>query len=227
MRTRQDAFTRGSARTTKTAAVQQEWNRFGAPGFVLAGKGEVLASGLPKDPEAAARAYLDRERAAYGLSSQDVAALEVVAVNPMGEAKVVTLRQTFGGVPAGVDGLAVVAVRDGAVSFVSSTLAPTDSAATQRRSPATLTPAQAIQRAASHVGATATRVTERGTAAERRETSGGWRSFTATGLRGDQRVKQVVIPVPGASPRTAWHVEVAEKADQMYAVYVDAVTGDR
>lgn len=225
-RTRQDAFARGSARRAQSATTQQTWNRFGAPGFVLAGKGEVLASGLSKDPAAAARAYLERERAAYGLTSQDVAALDVVAVNPMGEAKVVTLRQTFGGVPAGVDGLAVVAVRDGAVSFVSSTLAPTDSSATQRLAPATLTPAQAIERAATHVGATATKVTERGSAAKSREAAGGWRNFTAAGLRGDQRVKEVVVPVPGGSPRTAWHVEVSEKADQMYAVYVDAVTGE-
>ena len=100
------------------------WNRFGAPAsYVLDGTAPVT-TGLSAKPETAARQFLSAERAAFGLSAAQVADVEVVGTNRIGDATVVLLRQTFGGVPAGLDGMAAVAVQGGSVRYVSSTMTP-------------------------------------------------------------------------------------------------------
>lgn len=215
-----------AARSAPAQPAQQTWNRFGSPGVVLATKAAPLASGLSKDPTTAARQYLEGERAAYGLSASDIDAMEVIGRNTLGDNTIVMLRQKFGELPAGVDGTVTVAVKDGAVRYVNSNLAPADTA-TLRRAPAApkLTPEQALARAATHIGAKATDITERGSATGR-SANGGWRTFTADGLERDQRVKEVAVPVPGQAARAAYHVEVVERPDKAYAVYVDAVTGE-
>ncbi|MEK8107345.1 hypothetical protein NKG94_23325 [Micromonospora sp. M12] len=75
-----------------------------------------LASGLPSDPEAAARAYLAGNRDLFGMDATEVASMERVLVRPIGSGTVVTLRQRFGDLPAGPDGLVTLAVADGRCS---------------------------------------------------------------------------------------------------------------
>ncbi|MFI7445591.1 M36 family metallopeptidase [Nonomuraea indica] len=101
-------------------AARVRWNALGTPAVVTGA--EPLAEGLGKDPEQAARAYLKSHETLFGLSAQAVDALEKVAVNPIGEGHAVLLRQRFGGLPAGVDGLVSVGVLDGAVRHVTSSL---------------------------------------------------------------------------------------------------------
>lgn len=107
----------------KSAArgVTVRWNRFGAPASVT-GDGP-LAEGLPGGPEKVARAYLAGNRDLFGLDAAEVDALEKVAVNPIGDGAAVLLRQRFGDLPAGHDGLAAVGVRGDEVVSVTSTLA--------------------------------------------------------------------------------------------------------
>ncbi|TDB94420.1 M36 family metallopeptidase [Actinomadura sp. 7K534] len=106
----------------KSAArdVTVRWNRFGTPASVT-GTG-ALADGLPGGPEKAARAYLAGNRDLFGLDAPAVTALEKVAVNPIGDGAAVLLRQRFGDLPAGHDGLVAVGVRGDEVVSVTSSL---------------------------------------------------------------------------------------------------------
>lgn len=123
------------------------WNNFGTPA-VLASAGAPLAEGLPSDPVAAARAYVARNQQLLGLTARAAGALEVVTVAPMGEGAAVLLRQRFGDLAAGVDGLVTIGVRDGKVFHVSSSLARDVSAP----APATLSAQDAARRAARDAG---------------------------------------------------------------------------
>jgi extracellular elastinolytic metalloproteinase len=101
---------------------QARWNDFGTPA-VLSSTGAPLAVGLPADPAAAAEAYVAANRDVLGLTERGAEALEVISVAPIGEGAAVLLRQRFGDLAAGHDGLLSVGVRDGAVWHVSSSLA--------------------------------------------------------------------------------------------------------
>ncbi|WP_149258655.1 M36 family metallopeptidase [Actinomadura sp. K4S16] len=126
--------------------VTVRWNRLGTPASVT-GAGP-LAGGLPGDPEKAARAYLEGHRDLFGLDAAAVGALEKVAVNPIGEGAAVLLRQRFGGLPAGYDGLVAVGVSGGEVVSVTSTLSR-DGAAP---APATLSQKDAVAAAGRDAG---------------------------------------------------------------------------
>jgi extracellular elastinolytic metalloproteinase len=96
--------------------------RFNALGTPAAEGPGAVASGLPADPVAAARAYLADPESGYGLDAAAVAAMDVVLQRAIGEGTVVTLRQRFGELPAGFDGLASLLVKGGTVLRVTSSL---------------------------------------------------------------------------------------------------------
>jgi extracellular elastinolytic metalloproteinase len=98
------------------------FNDLGTPSKLVS-TGRPLASGLPSDPVAAARAYVAGNRELLGLTPRAANALEVVTVAPMGDGAAVLLQQRFGTLLAGYDGLLVVGVRDGMVFYVSGSLA--------------------------------------------------------------------------------------------------------
>jgi len=108
----------------RTLAAQQHvtarWNRLGTPADLMP-QHTALATGLPADPATAARTYLSQHHDLLGLTQRAVDSLEVVAVNPIGTGSAVLLREKFGDLPAGYDGLAAVGVAGGKVYLVSST----------------------------------------------------------------------------------------------------------
>ncbi|WP_433306592.1 M36 family metallopeptidase [Actinoplanes sp. CA-030573] len=132
-----------------TAGADARWNRFGTPA-TLVPAAEPLATGLPADPIAAARAFVDGNRDVLGLTERGAAALDLLTSAPMGDGAAVVFRQRFGDLVAGHDGLLSVGVRDGQVWYVSSSLAR-DAAAPE---PATLTAADAARAAAADAGLT-------------------------------------------------------------------------
>ncbi|MEV0431425.1 M36 family metallopeptidase [Micromonospora sp. NPDC050495] len=125
------------------------WTDFGTPAS-LTPTDRPLATGLSADPAAAARAYVAANRELLGLTEAGAAALEQLTVAPMGEGATVLFRQRFGDLPAAVDGVLAVGVRDGAVWHVSSSLAR-DGAAP---APATLSAEQAQRVATVDAGLT-------------------------------------------------------------------------
>ncbi|MET4077892.1 M36 family metallopeptidase [Janibacter sp. UYMM211] len=200
------------------------WNRFGSVDTVTpTSASSPLATGLGSDPVDAARAYLEDNATAFGLTSADISAMEHVTTNEVGKSSVVMLRQVIDGVPAGIDGMVVVAVDKGSVRYVSSTLAPVDGA-TGARKAAALTPEEALGKAAEDVGADAKGIKRAGSA--QRSSGKGWTDMTASGLHGTQQAKLVAVPVPGEDPRQAYQVVVREDQDSGYSVYVDAQSGE-
>ncbi|GAA2612586.1 M36 family metallopeptidase [Actinomadura fulvescens] len=188
-----------AAQRGATEGAVVRWNRLGTPATVTRA-GAPLAAGLPNDAERAARAYLAEHRDLFGLSEQSVAALERVAVNPIGKGAAVLLRQRFGDLPAGYDGQVAVGVADGKVVSVSSTLAR-DAAAP---APATLVQDQAVESAARDAAMTVA-------AAE------------------TKRARLVAVPTP-AGVRSAYQVTLIDaggSGGEPAAVnsYVDARTG--
>ncbi|MFC0006572.1 M36 family metallopeptidase [Micromonospora siamensis] len=141
--------TSGQRDRAAQAGARARWTDFGTPA-TLASTGRPLATGLPTAPEETARAYVAANRDLLGLTEAGADALETLTVAPMGQGATVVLRQRFGDLPAAVDGIIAVGVRDGAVWHVSSSLAR-DAAAPQ---PATLTAGQARQRAIADSGLT-------------------------------------------------------------------------
>jgi extracellular elastinolytic metalloproteinase len=125
------------------------WNAFGTPA-TLTSTGRPLAVGLPADPVAGARAYINANRDLLGLTARGADALEVLTVAPIGAGAAVLFRQRFGGLAAGVDGLISVGIRGGAVWHVSSSLAR-DAAAP---APATLSRSEAERAAIRDAGLT-------------------------------------------------------------------------
>jgi extracellular elastinolytic metalloproteinase len=126
---------------------QARWNGFGTPS-VLRSTGAPLATGLANDPVQAAREYIAANRDLLGLTASGADALELLSAAPMGAGAAVLFRQRFGDLPAGHDGLVSIGVRDGAVWYVSSSLARDGKAP----APATLSAAAAERIARADAG---------------------------------------------------------------------------
>ncbi|HZN19397.1 MAG TPA: M36 family metallopeptidase [Micromonosporaceae bacterium] len=174
------------------------WNPLGTPhalGPVAAG----LARGLPADPEAAARRYLSGNRDLFGFDESAVSSLERLLVQPIGAGAIVVLRQRFGSLPAGHDGLVSVAVSNGTVVRVSSSLSR-DARAPE---PATLSPEQAYEVARRDAGLAPEQVQSSDT-------------------------QLVAVPTPAAGPRAAYAVTLVGGGagePAAFTTYVDARTG--
>jgi extracellular elastinolytic metalloproteinase len=123
------------------------WNALGTPRALGPIKGH-LATGLPADPETAARQYLRQDGDVFGLDADAVARMDRLSVQRVGAGAVVLLRQRFGDLPAGHDGLVAVLVNKGSVVRVTSSLSR-DTGAPQ---PATLSADEAVAAAVRDAG---------------------------------------------------------------------------
>ena len=180
-------------RLAREEGLKARWNRFGTAEAVSAPRGAV-ARGLPGDPVAAARQWIAANRDLLGIDSSR---LRLVASNPIGDGRAVLLRQRFGSLPAGRDGMIAVGVRDGAIAYVSSSLAPDT----------TLSGARALSAAAA----------VRAAAADAR-----LRPDTVVG-----KPKLVAVPTPRRGNRRAWQVQLLSNGAEPRAVstFVDAENG--
>ena len=200
------------------AGLTARFNRLGTPSLVTASEG-ALRRGLPSGAEAAARAYLRAERELFGLSAAAVDDLELVSISPLGDGAAVLLRQRFGRLPAGLDGLVSIGVRDGDALFASSSLSR-DAAAPAA---ATLSAGEAVLAAVRDAGRTvsAATIAERG----RR---GRWTAYSAPGFSDLVHVRSVAVPTPSEGVRAAYQVVLVDEqaAEPLgYTSYVDARTG--
>ncbi|MEU9886408.1 M36 family metallopeptidase [Sphaerisporangium sp. NPDC051011] len=185
-----------SARKSTKATVR--WNNLGTPAIVTSA--EPLAEGLAADPAQAARDYLKANTGLFGLEAEAVDALETVAVNPIGTGHAVLLRQTFGGLPSGYDGLVSIGVSQGKVVYASSTL----SRATEAPPAAAITEQRALEIAARD----------------------GEIDLAAASTK---RVEEVAVPAADGVHR-AFQVTLIEQGHEdepaAYTTYVDAVSGE-
>ncbi|HEV7654599.1 MAG TPA: M36 family metallopeptidase [Mycobacteriales bacterium] len=193
-RTGSMAPTTGQAAAAARMAAKVSWNRFGTPAALGPG---TLATGLSTDAVTAAKQYLTRNTALFGLDAKAVDGLTTLAVSPLGAGSVVLLQQRFGTLPAGRDGLVAIAVTGGKVVRVTSTL----SRSTAAPAPATLTAAQARTAALADVKIPAGKATS--------------------------TVRAVAVPTPQGPRAAYEVDLVAPDPDrpQAYQTYVDGVTG--
>lgn len=193
------------------------WNAFGTPATLIR-HGGYLATGLGDDAPAAARQFLTANRELFRLTPETIADLELVNDAPLGKGHSVLLRQRFGDLRAGEDGMVAVGVVDGKVTYVSSSLTGDTGAPAE----ATLTAVDAFRRAAADVG--------REIAPDGISAGGlkrGWFEFGVEGSSDTQRARLVAIPTPTDGVRTAWETLITDydKATFMATHFVDARTG--
>jgi hypothetical protein len=138
----------------------------------------------------------------------------------MGTGGAVVFRQRFSGLPAAVDGLVNLAVTNGSVAYVSSSIAPdadAPSAASISREQAFSTAAAAAGR---RVDAAGVRVTGQ---------RGGWTSLQVDGLAQPQFTRLAALPTPADGVRLVHDNVVTDNSDQALPVnsreLVDANTG--
>ncbi|HEX9824946.1 MAG TPA: M36 family metallopeptidase, partial [Actinomycetota bacterium] len=196
-----------------------DWNTFGTPASLIR-YGGYLATGLSRDAVRAARAFVSEHRALFGLSSLRGLRLLADARMTDSDGHAVIFTETWGGLPAGWDGLITVGVANGKVAYVSSS-ALGDAAAP---APATMGPRAAWLLAAQSIGIHRTLDDLTATRSE----DGDVLTFDADGLRMPQRARLVAFPAL-EGVRTAWEVDVRDfgpGVNILYTLMVDARGGD-
>lgn len=201
----------------RLAGVTATWNRTGTPRS-LSVAGGALSRPRAGDPLAIARAWVQSNRAAFGLSAADVESLAVIRNHelPGVRARVLSFTQTFGGFPAAVGGVMTVLVdRDGrVVSYSGDSVRSTGLNASFE-----LTGAEALS------GVVNDLVSGLGFEAEATgEVRGGYDVFDGLGLQSPQYVKQVAFPT-SAGARPAFAVLSVLSLDEAWATIVDGATG--
>ncbi|MDX6722471.1 MAG: extracellular elastinolytic metalloproteinase, partial [Solirubrobacteraceae bacterium] len=201
------------------AGTRVRWDhRFGTPRFIANATGYLTgpADGAPAD---VARAFVDGNRAAFGLSADDVAALAVSRDHalPGTGTHAVTFKQVVGGAESAAGGRLTVAVTSsGRVLSVAGDAARSPGGLT---GPYVLTPAQALGKVA---GALAPGVSF---APDAQGTEAGYEVFARGPFATVQRVaKAAFLTSEGARP--AYRVLFAPKLDEAWDVVIDAGSGD-
>jgi hypothetical protein len=206
-----------SAARQRAAAAPGEtvrFNRFGTAEMVTASStGGVLAEGLSADPVEAARQWVALRPDLYGLSADYVAGMQVVRNAPLGAGRAILLRQTFGGLPAGIDGQVGVGVMNGKIVQAWSSLTRD----TQLTGELQLTAEEAVRQA---VGGNPTvRVVGQ---------QDRWTLVEVVGVFNQPvRARPVAVPTPTQGVRPAWELLLIESgATAGVSQLIDAENGD-
>ncbi len=181
----------------RVGAAKVRWNSLGEPESV--GPDKALATGLTGDPVTEARQYLLNNQDLYGLDADAVAAMDTVLMEPLGAGTVVQLRQRFGNLPAGHDGLVSILLNHGNVVRVTSSL----SRDTTAPEASTLSAADAVTAALDDAGLRADQVSA-------------------------PDVLEVAVPTPENGPRAAYEVTLVStdvETPTAFTSYVDGRTG--
>ena len=189
------------------------WNRFGTPHAVAPRSGN-LATGLSSDNTTAARQWISRNLALLGIGAAAARDLEVVTATGHS----VLLRQRFGGLPAGIDGTVGVAVVDGRVAHVWSSLTRDTTLTGERR----LSAEEAVSAATADVGPQVDPAEMEATPDD-----GEWTVLDVEGVTEPARARLVAVPTPLDGVRPAWETLTLQPADAAgYSHLIDAETGD-
>jgi hypothetical protein len=197
------------------------WGQFGTPASVLR-YGKFLARGVRgKTAAAAARWYLQRHKALFGLSSLD--GLRVESMNRLVGSKgfVVNFRQVFGNLETSESGLVTVGVTGSKnrwkIAYISSSLTRDRALA----GTAKLSAAGAWTAAARSAGLTKTIAN----VLSRKKTR-GWTQLGVAGVQGNQLVKLVAFPTLRRGVVPAYETVVVDlKTPLALRTFVDAATG--
>lgn len=200
-------------------AVDLRWNQFGTPASILPVTGE-LARATSSDPATAARAWLRKNAAVFGLTKDQVNALELVNSQAFAQsdARAVLFRQKFGDLTPALGSMVTVGVANGAIAYASSSITKT----TGEPPAATLTPLQAFVKAAADVG----RTVKAGDIVS--EVADGWTRLAVPGFAQQQLVRERALALADGSVRPVFETNVLDVQGGSafaYTVMVDGVTG--
>jgi len=203
------------------------------PPRALGNAAKPLATGLSADAEQAARAYLAGNRDLFGLDEAAVAALEPLLVRELGTGTIVTLRQRFGDLPAGHDGLVTVLVSAGNVPG-SGRSGPRSEATRPDRAGRPGRPASEASATSNVLRVTSslsrdTSVPEAATLSAADAVAIARKDAGLGESAGASDVRRVAVPTPADGPRDAYAVTLtAPNAADPLAVttYVDGRTGE-
>jgi extracellular elastinolytic metalloproteinase len=222
----------GRRGTTAPTAAQQRaagaldarvrWNRFGTPQSMLPRSGGLGERVAAHSAAQAARRWVGAQRDLFRLAGTD--GLRVEQSARLGGGHAVVMRQQFGGLPAGTDGVLTVGVSGSReagwqVVYASSSVTGDGTLSGEQR----LSPQEAWARAAADVGR-AVSLAQLGEAAEH----GGWTTFRAPGFAQLQRARPVAVPAYAGGARRAYETLVTDvRAGHAtsYTHFVDAATG--
>ena len=205
------------------------WNEFGTPSSLVRPGGALGAKAGGAGAGAAARAWLDRNRALFRLGS--LAGLTQVSDSRLAasDTHAITLRQTPGGVAASGGGLVTIGVaKAGSAWKVVSAASTISGDETLASGSAKLSDAQAWQRAAINVGhnTSLARVTRIGT--RKLGLPRGWKGLRVAGLSDVQRSRPVAFPTVTRGYVPAFEnlvVDTSGVEPSAYRVFVDARSG--
>jgi hypothetical protein len=208
------------------------WTQYGTP-LNLSRDHAFLATGLKGTPEQAARAYLARHSALWGLTPSDVAQLRPIVDEALPEstdAWTVSFNQVVDGILVSQDGYVTVGVKaEGAsksIAIVTSSLVPR---ALLRPLPSTrpaVSLEKAVLAAARDAGVKGLRVVD---LKPGKVDGAGFRLVAARGLHQPQRGRLRVLPTTAHGARLVWEVDVLDVTGTNALAtmsYVDASTGD-
>src|SRR4051794_15732344 len=202
------------------------WNQFGTPSSLVDRDG-ALATAAGDSAVAAARAWLERNKALFKLSSTDGLALASDSKLSGTEGHAVSLRQTVGGLPASGGGLVTIGVTKagGAWRIVSAT-SSINGDETLAGKPQ-FKAERAWQKAASNVGLSrALAQVHRARAAKLRLR--GWKRLKVAGLSDAQQARAVAFPTVADGYVPAYETIVLDTSrgeTLAYRVFVDARSG--
>src|SRR4051794_3931283 len=229
-----DIEVRGTIKPTKAqrADVTQlsatvSWNHFGTPASLVnpggALGGTIAAASAPD----AARAWLERNKALFKLSS--TSGLELASDSRLAgsDGHAVSLRQTFGGLDASGGGLVTLGVAKVAggwkVVSASSTINGDETLAGKPQ----IAPEQAWQRAAANVGESRSLAQVRRARGAKAQLK-GWRSLKVAGIRDLQRTRAVAFPTVAHGYVPAFEsivVDTSGSQPSAYRIFLDARSG--
>ena len=198
------------------SATSVTWdNRFGTPRTITPGAGQALSAARSGSAVEVARAFVTKNRAAFGLTEADVSALSVTRNHKLAklDVTVVNLTQTVNGVPASRGGSMGLAVDGkGRVLSLTGSIAPNTSLLGSYK----LAPSAALTMVGTALNAPKVTPKAAGTTA-------GFDKFK-TGLASESYVKKAVFPTADGA-RAAYRVLFIQSLDEAYDVLVDAETG--
>ncbi len=190
-------------------------NRFGTPRTITPGTGQTLSGPRAGSAVKVARAFVTKNRAAFGLTKADVSSLSVTRNHKLAKLNVtvVNLTQTVDGVAASRGGSMGLAVDGkGRVLSLTGSIAPKTALLGSYK----LAPSAALTMVASALHAPSITTKADGSAA-------GFDKFK-TGLASESYVKKAVFPTADGA-RAVYRVLFIQSLDEAYDVLVDAETG--